>query len=346
MLTVARGEAQSAADGAALAGASMLIDSPDNASAARAQAQAYASRNSVRGASAVVLDEDIDVDLASRTVTVRVLRTEARDNAIGTFFARIFGVNTVNIAANATARASNAGGINCLLPLALPDRWTEGTGPGNDPNDFNPDKGDAYIPWMDTSTEPPTINDETFTGYSADDIGDEIVLKSNGTSGLNPSWYYPWRPPGQSGGDDYRENVRDCVNPGLSYSIGHLAEAEPGNMVGPTKQGFGDLIDLDPQAVWNDNLDCVTDAEYSLSSDGANCRHSPRIRPIPMFDPTEGPANGAKPFKFTNFAGVFVDRIQGQDVVAHWIGYRGLDPASEPGGTSSGPQFKVLQLIK
>jgi hypothetical protein len=346
MLTVARSEAQSAADGAALAGAGMLIDSPkEGAGAARARARESASENSIRGQRANVLDEDVDVDVAARTVTVRVLRTETRDNAIGTFFARIFGVNTVNISAAATARASYAGGINCLLPLALPDRWNEAGGPGNDANDFNPDMGDTYIPWMDTSTQPATINDETFTGYSADDIGQEIVLKSNGTSGLNPSWYYPWRPPGQSGGSDYRENVRSCVDPSISYAIGQEVESEPGNMVGPTKQGFGDLIDLDPQAVWNDNMDCVTDSQNVFSNDGAHCRHSPRVRPIPMFDPTGGPPNGSKPFQFTNFAGVFVDRIQGNDVIAHWIGYRGLDPAEEPGGASTGPQFKVLQLI-
>lgn len=347
MLATARGEAQSAADGAALAGAGMLIEAPQGATAARAQARNYAARNTIRGQPAAVLDEDVDVDLVNRLVTVRVLRTDTRDNAVGTFFARIFGVDEVNISAKATARASDAGAINCLLPLAVPDRWHEAGGAGNDPDDFNPEDGDYYIPWMDTSTDPPTINDQTFTGYSADDIGDQFVLKSSGGGGdLNPSWYFPWRPDGDSGGEDFRTNVSTCVDPNQEYAIGHQATSEPGSMTGPTKQGFEDLIDEDPQAVWNDNLNCVTDAVHSLSGDGSHCRSSRRVRPVPMFDPTAGPHNGAQHFTFTNFAGVFVERIEGNDIIARWIGYSGLDPVSEPGGATSGPQFKVLQLIK
>lgn len=346
MLTVARTEAQLAADGGAMAGASALIESPDNAGYARTLAITYAGENDIRGDSAAVLPEDIDVDLAARTVTVRVQRTQTRGNPLPTFFARVFGVNSVDITATATARASAAGGINCLLPLVLPDRWSEGGGSGNDPDSFDPNKGDQYIPWMDTSTDPPTYNTDTFTGYSTDDIGEEIVLKSNNGGGsYNPSWYYAWRPPGQSGGSDYRENIRGCVDPSITYHIGQTVTTEPGNMVGPTKQGFGDLVDLDPNAVWNDQMDCVTDAENVLSSNPGDCRGSPRIRPIPMFDPTDGPGNGHKPFDFTNFAGVFVEGLQGKDVYARWIGYRGVDPASEDVGTSAGPQFKVIQLI-
>jgi len=347
MLTVARGEAQSAADGAAMAGASGLIESPDNSAYARALAIEYAGENSIRGRSATVLAEDVDVDLGARTVTVRVLRTAERGNPLGTFFARVFGVNTVNITARAVARASNAGGINCLLPLVVPDRWQEAGGPGNSTDSFDPDKGDFYIPWMDTSTDPPTFNDETFTGYSQDDIGEQIVLKSNSGGGdYNPSWYYPWRPPGQSGADDYRQNIRSCVNPAITYSIGQSVTTEPGNMVGPTNQGFADLVDLDPNAVWNEQMDCVTDAAYSLSTDAAHCRSSPRVRPIPMFDPTKGPANGHAGFEFTNFAGVFVEGKQGKNILARWIGYRGVAPASPETATSAGPQFKVIQLIE
>lgn len=347
MLTVARTEAQSAADGAALAGASALIESPDNASYARALAIRYAGDNSIRGDAAAVLPGDINVDLAARTVSVDVIRSDDRGNALGTYFARIFGVNTVDITATATARASDAGGINCLLPLVVPDRWAEGGGPGNDPDEFNPDDGDSYIPWMDASTDPPTYNTDSFTGYTSDDIGTQITLKSNtGNGDYNPSWYYPWAPPGQAGGSDYRTNIRSCVDPTISYHVGMDVDTEPGNMVGPTKQGFGDLIDQDPNAAWNEQMACVTDAADVLSNDGSDCRSSPRVRPVPMFDPTNGPANGRDGFTFTNFAGIFVEGIQGNNIIGRWIGYRGLDPASPNTGTSAGPQFKVLQLIE
>ncbi len=345
MLNVARTEAQQVADGAALAGAGALILSPDNVDFATAEAIKFSSKNDIQGARAVVRPEDITVDTDLDQVTVRVLRTQERGNPVGTFFARIFGVNTVNITASATAEASPAAGINCLLPLAIPDRWFEAGGPGNDSDDFNPEAGDTYVPWMDTSTNPASFND-SYTGYSTADIGRQIILKSNSANGgLNPSWYYPWRPPGQAGGSDYRTNINSCVDPTITFSVGMEVDAEPGNMVGPTKQGFQDLIGLDPHAVWNSNMQCVTDAVDILSSAGSACRSSWRIRPVPMFDPTESPLNGAHPFKFTNFAGIFIEGIQGNDVMARWIGYTALKPAS-PDQTTAGPQFKVLRLVK
>jgi len=346
MLTVVRSESQAAADGAALAGASALIESPDNREYATALARDYGERNEIRSLKADVRDEDVTVDLANRRVTVRVHNISERGNPVGTFFARIFGVNNVNISTYATAQASFAGGVNCLLPLTVPDRWFEAGGPGNDPDDYNPEHDDEYIPWMDATTDPPTFNHEDYTGYTEDDIGTQFVIKSNSANGgLNPSWYYPWRPPGQAGGDDYRTNINSCVDPSISYSVGQWVDAEPGNMVGPTKQGFEDLISQDPDDVWNSLQNCVTLSADRLSAEGGVCKHSKRVRPVPMFDPSNGPGDGAKPFQFTNFAGVFIEGIQGNNIIARWIGYRGLAPAAV-GGPTAGPQFKVLQLIE
>jgi Flp pilus assembly protein TadG len=346
MLTATRTEAQRVADAAAMAGAGSLIQYPNQSSAARAEAKETAGYNKIRGTQAQVLDQDVDVDLASREVTVRVLRTSDRGNPVGTFFARVFGVNTVDITADATAWASPAGGINCLLPVTVPDRWYEAGGPGNSPDSFDPDMGDQYVPWQVPGSDPPEYNSD-FTGYTQADIGTQIAIKSNSGGGdYNPSWYYPWRPPGQSGGSDYRTNVSSCVDPTINYGVGMEVTTEPGNMRGPTLQGFGDLIAQDPSAVWNEQLDCITDATDALSSNASACRSSPRIRPVPLFDPTSGPANGASTFAFTNFAGIFVEGIQGNEVVARWIGYTGVKPADPDVAVTAGPQFQVVQLIK
>jgi hypothetical protein len=349
MLTVARTQAQTAADGAAMAGAAMLIGAPDNAVLARFEAIEYAGFNAIQGDGALVLDEDVTVDLAARTVAVQVLRTEERGNPMGTFFARIFGVSSVNITAYAKAKASDAGGINCLLPLAVPDRWRDAGGPGNPSTEFNPELGDEYVPWMDMSTDPPTFNDDgTATGYSESDIGDEIVLTSNKPGeNYTEEWYYAWRPEGEQGAEDFEANIQGCVDPSVTYYLGLTAVlSESGNQVGKTRSGFENLINSDPGAVWNDGMKCVVDAGYELSDNAEYCRGSSRIRPIPMFDPTDGPDNGAKPFEFSNFAGVFVEGIQGQNVVARWVGYQGLKPASPEGGTSAGSLLKVVQLIE
>ncbi len=342
MLTVARTESQQVADGAALAGAGALILSPDNIAFATAEAINFSSRNDIRGSTAVVLPQDVTVDVNLDRVTVRVVRTQARGNPVGTFFARIFGVNAVNLVTDATAQASPAGGINCPLPIALPDRWLEG--PGSDPRSFEPQDGDSYVPWMNTSTDPVTYNDN-YTGYSSADVGTQITLKSNTANGdMQPFWYYPWRPPNQAGADDYRTNVRSCVDPTAEYSVNQSVAVEPGNMAGPTMQGFRDLMDLDPHATWNSQMNCITDASEALSTNASYCRSSPRVRPIPLFDPRYGPETAAETFKFTNFAGIFVEEIKGKDVIARWIGYTALRPAA-PGTTSTTP-FKVLQLVE
>ena len=285
------------------------------------------------------------IDTDALTVTVYVYRTRERGNAVPTFFARVFGINEVNIAAKATAEATSAGGINCLLPVAVPDRWHEAGGPGSDPNQYNPEDGDVYVPWVESGTDPVRYNAE-FTGYAERDLGEQIVLKSNGGGGgLNPSWYYPWRPPGQSGGSDYRTNVSGCVDPSILFYAGITVETEPGNMVGPTLQGFKDLIDKDLTARWNTTMKCVVSAGHEASADRAACRHSDRIRPVPLFDPREAPDPGNKPFEFTNFAGIFVEGIEGQHVIGRWLGYTGVNPA-DPGEVTAGPLFKVLRLIE
>ena len=144
----------------------------------------------------------------------------------------------------------------------------------------------------------------------------------------------------------YRTNVAGCVDPKISYSVGQQVETEPGNMSGPTMQGFKELIDQDPDAVWNDGMDCIVDNGQQFSREASDCRSSPRVRPIPMFDPTEEIDAGTKPFTFTNFAGVFVEDIQGQDIVARWIGYTGVDPTTYGSDGNAGPLFKVLRLVK
>ncbi|MBT8478678.1 MAG: hypothetical protein KJO06_07175, partial [Gemmatimonadetes bacterium] len=135
-------------------------------------------------------------------------------------------------------------------------------------------------------------------------------------------------------------------DPTISFFIGIEVDTEPGNMAGPTMQGFKDLIDQDPTARWNSTMKCVVSDGYQASSDATKCRGSVRIRPVPLFDPTEEPDLGSKPFKFTNFAGIFVEDISGKSVNGRWLGYTGIKPASPDEDTTAGPLFKVLRLIE
>ncbi len=346
MLFTARAEAQRVADGAALAGAGGLIQSPRNWELATELAIEFGYANTIGGDPAVVLPEDVIVDVDEDLVTVNVLRTAERGTAVGTFFARIFGVTSVDIGAYATAKASAAGGINCPLPVAVPDRWYEAGGVGNDPEKFDPELGDYYTPWFTGTLDNPVYN-EAYTGYGEQDTGEPFTLTSNQpNAGLNGAWYYPWRPEETFGADDFRTSVMTCIDPSKIFFVGIEVATEPGNMSGPTMQGFQAVIDQDPDASWNDGLDCIVDRGLEYSSDATHCRTSPRVRPIPMFDPRVAPDLGTNPFTFTNFAGIFIESIKGKDVNARWVGYTGLQPAPAGSNTTAGPLFKALQLVE
>lgn len=329
MLFETRGQAQRTADAAALAGAAALVDfgnSTDVIDRVHEYTMGFVDTNPVRGVTASVEPTDIVVDLDAWRVTVTVHRTAARGNAVPTVFGRIVGRDEVDVAAIATAEAAPALGVNCLLPLAMPDRW----------NDIN-DNGlfeappEHYVPWGAAGA----------TGYGSPDIGTEIVIKPfKSTEQMNSSWYFPWRPPGQSGGDDYRDNIAGCVDPSVVIQTGDVVDTEPGAMIGPTKQGFGDLIAQDPNAYWRAGDKCVG----RTGVDGC-VGFSARVRPMPMFDPSVPPDPGSKPFTITNFMNVFVDRIQGNEVYARFLGVSGVVPGGGGAGTT-GPAVRYVRLIQ
>jgi hypothetical protein len=340
MLFEARNEAQRSADAAALAGASALVsfgNDPGVESEAIARAQEYAAENPVQGEPPSVEPTDVQVDLAEWRVTVTVHRTAERGNPVPTRLARVLGFESVDVTGRASAEAVEAGGVNCLLPLAIPDRWED----VNNDGAYDPDDGDYYIPW-ELGMEP-----GEYTGYGPAFWGQRIVIKPfKNTGQMNESWYYPWRPPGQSGAADYRENISGCVDPDQTYTTGQEVDTEPGAMIGPTKQGFQDLIDQDPGSVsWNSDNDCLVWDSPSGSQTSGCIESSPRLRTAPMFDPTEAPDPGAKPFTFRNFASVFVDEIVGNEVYAYIMPGSGVAPA-DPDGENAGPNKRIVQLVE
>ena len=74
------------------------------------------------------------VNTTTRTVQVTVTRTAATQNPLPTFFAKILGINTVDVTAVATAevyRPTVGGppfGAKCIKPWLLPDLYDFGSG--------------------------------------------------------------------------------------------------------------------------------------------------------------------------------------------------------------------------
>lgn len=364
MMVTARTEAQRVADSSALAGAGVLAANPADSATAVSTAIAFAGQNEIREGPAVVLPEDVVVDLDSSTVAVTVHRTADRNNPLGTYFARIFGVNTVDIRAYAKAIASPVGagsGTDCLLPIMLPDRWaesgydTEGVQYSgiddsfdDDPNDVDDDGLDVYVP--------PTDENQTSTGFDESVIGEQIVIHKagGGGGGLEQSWYFPWTPldeedqleDGGPGAAQYQARFTECLEG--TYAPGDFVLTEPGAMVGPTNFGFDDLVAMDPNMTWSETENCPW---RTVAEDGKDvgCDYTtPRIRPMPMFDPREAPDEGRKQVPFSNIGAVFVETpAPGNDFQARWMGFSASasEEATDEGETPA-PIPKILKLIE
>jgi hypothetical protein len=311
MLMVARTESQNAADAGALAGAVALgfndpnDRTPTGPAVRNAIAAATAADNGVMNAQASVLPEDVTFPTPTQ-VRVVVQRSGVRGNPISMFMAPIFGINTANVGAVATAEAQPANAMTCVKPFTVPDKWIESQTPPWDPTDtFDvvDNKGkplanpDVYVP----------LGSAGYTGYNAQtDKGALITLKAGTGTNIYPSIYFPYSMGGITGASEYEENIANCNT--LIMGFDDLLLAEPGNMVGPTRAGIDRLIARDPSAYWDGYNNRVVS---SMSP-------SPRVVAIPLFDPVyydTGKQNGRNAdFKVVNYLGFFIEEMQGNDV--------------------------------
>lgn len=346
MLFNVRSEAQRAADAAALAGAGSLIGEPGNESRARATAIRFGDANSVNETAAAVLPEDVDVDLAEGEVTVTVRRTADRGSAVATWFARVLGIDAVDVDATATAEVAPAGAATCLKPFSIYDQYhdVDGDGDWSDGDAYEPEAHGYGSDWRD-----PGQPGDDGLGYVGD-FGRPIALKGyDGASGAEsccpgngPSWYYPWNIPDVddgpvTGANRYRDNIANC-NPAI-VSVGEEYQVETGDMRGPTKKGVEDLIALDPSAYWDDVSNSIANSRYTP------WESSPRIAIVPTFSPSREFDPGKKPIEFTNFVAVFVESVSGNGNSQVVLG-RILYPSGVGGGNATAPAAKHVRLIR
>lgn len=316
MLFNARSEAQRAADAAALAGAGYLIVEPGNEDKAREKAIEYGELNAVGGQLAVVLDEDVEVDLPNELVRVTVRRTASRGSAVPTWFARVFGTDAVDVAAVAAAKIEPAGRLDCAKPFTIPDLYDD----VNDNGRF--DEGDIYT----DPTADPAPDQDDYTGYGSpyrnagqpgdnglglvNDRGMPLIIKGGGPEKANeccpntgPGWYYIWAYGGR-GGRNLRDNIANrCANNEV-IAIGEEYDTEQGVKYGPVDKGIQDLLDADPGATWNESCQCVVGSKY------ADWETSERVFAIPVFNPGRAFRSGRKPIEFSNFMAMFLESIE------------------------------------
>lgn len=360
MLMAAKTDAQRVADAAAHGGAvrlAQLASSPKTTreDEARDAAQATAAANAILGESYTGL-QDGDVTFPEdHKVRAVVYRNRARNNPLGTFFARILGINEVDMAVDATAAVFIGGAAECALPIALPDRWTETEDTPDwptlddtfDPDDTEDTGDDDYVSWQEAKEQ----GLDFYTGYDDESYGFQVKLRAagGGAGEFNPSWYGVWRHPtdggsgSESGTNDYRKAITGeaCLDRDRIVKRGDQVDTEPGNFPEPTKRAFEDLISQDEDAYWDQGDACVKRGDSCVES-------SPRIRTLPLFDPTEIPDPGSKPFTITNFMSIFVEDVDRTNdlVIGRLLGLTGFESTGEPGVGEDVPGIKAIQIIE
>ena len=345
MLMTARSQAQNSADAGALAGATALVynDYDDRTATGPAVRNALAAARGNKVVDAAVDIQVPDVEFLNdpagepNRVRATVHRDSARGNPVSTLIAQYFGIKTANITATATAEASPADAMTCVLPFTIPDRWIEKQTPAFDPDDsfdlFASAKGTARLTNPDVYIGPQ--DPATYTGYNAErDKGTRVRLKADNGSNLAPSFYYPYAIPGHTGADDYREAIAGCNTQVMRFD--QLFDSEPGMMAGPTRQGMLDLIAKDPNARWDEVNNRVI----------SDMHPSPRVRAIPLFDPeyyADGKQNGRNAsLKFVNYLGFFIEEMQGNEVYGRITPIGGL----RRGGGSPAPAAAFPRTIR
>jgi hypothetical protein len=177
---------------------------------------------------------------------------------------------------------------------------------------------------------------------------------------LSPGLFYPWRlPPDagmaecdqggggsqQSGGATYRRNICECNTYPVELFTDY--DLEPGNMIGPTKQGVNELLSEDPDTYWSTSSQQLVNTNMDSPYYG-NPLSSPRVIKIALFDVSQITGPGMTSIQFNNFALFFLEDMGNgnQDpITGRFLKYAaGYDEGS--GGPNTGGTVLYLRLVE
>jgi hypothetical protein len=373
MAYTARAEAQRVADATALAGASVFWEEAPTEALAKVRALEFATQNFVRNRPVAEDDVEVWVEFDKAKVWARVER-----KGLPTWFARFIGQDHLTVSAIAAASVMDTGAAKCLKPWAVIDLFHDqkinGVRPPHDadpPVLYDKDKGHWYAPNTSDHIENAA---EPATGYGAEgekDFGKELVIKAQDPNDPNvpqPGVFLPIRLPddpgqeqcfsgggGSAGASPYRNNICGCNrNP---IKIGQELPIQPGNMVGPTRQGIdGLLAEEERTLVWRDAKEVIVDGEVKIlppgvvdaaDANGPLVTQSPLIAPMILIGPDQITSSGMQTVEVTNLALFFIEgikKVQGKDQVQGR--FFGPVKGTNPLGNTTSPQVKILRLVE
>ncbi len=222
-----------------------------------------------------------------------------------------------SVTANATAQNAI-----CLKPWTIPDRWIERHDDNSPEHPWT--EGDTFqtVDSHGNALSDPDVyfgpDSANYTGYQvAYDRGRLITLKiGDPHDAMKSGWFYAIDiGTSGGGGNAYRNAIATCQD--TQVFAGGLLQPLSGNLSGPTVQGVADLINLDPDAMWDPVNGVINSCAPSPSCGSI----SPRLVAIAVFDPEffeSSVNNSSQPWlRITNFIGVFIDGVVGGKVTGY-----------------------------
>lgn len=343
MFYTARTAAQHAADAAALAGAFTFVvnSAATQPNTARSYAMDVALNSKILSGSILAGDVNIQVDVPNKRVTVDITHTERA------YLAAVLGITSGNIGVRAIAEASqNAVGAGCAKPWFIP-------------NTMLSSKGLCGTGSACAANEVLILPDGTPNHAFVDPLlgRDPIRVKpGNPQNALVPGEFFAIRLGDSAGGNDYRTNIATC--PGENVTCLKTYGVEPGNMIGPTKQGVLGLIG-NPPDTWDSGNPYPDNIFRFTRPDGTSTDTSRSLIVAPIWDicsmgaycDSHGnfqlPASGANiQIPVVGFALLFIDGTAGNDVMAHLIGVFGCGLVPVTNDLVTGPYSVPVRLVK
>jgi hypothetical protein len=297
-LWIARGQAQNAADAAALAGGvALAYVNPTDTDAARAAAQAILQEHQIWGQPIATPSIQMETgtcpagapSVPGECLRVALQRGVSSGTPLPVFFSRLLGVNAAEVAASASAKVLLGNATQCPRPLALVDRW-------NDLQDLTTprdsvwreddvyDKYDAtgrLLPGVVDDYTPPSAS-APGTGLTIDLAGRQIVRTiyhphvSTGPFRADSMFALDLPRPGGDPQDSirYEANLGSCS--GLPMSVGDTATTFFPHRDFYTRRPLYALIDADPGATWDAGRGGIVNSAFNVS---------PRLITIAIVDP-------------------------------------------------------------
>lgn len=351
MLITSRVQSQRAADAGALAGAQRLAMLGATDQDARDEAKAFANRHNVLTQPVQVTDGDVEI--AGDTVRVRV------DHTIGTLFARVLGIDEVEVGTVAAAEAVPSSGGECPLPIVAVDGWDD-------------EDGDGLYDADETYIECPA---QGCTGYNwntddpDNDVGMLMEVKSQNTSepeggstqtcgAETPEWFC-WLDMTAvvgHGNPEIQDAIEGCSNSEFTISVDDQVTSTSGNRMADVRyiKEFIDRVEQDEGDLsWDPgggDHGCVVS-----TATGGDCVGSSRlIRPMAVIDPTTISGSGHQTATVQSMISIFMEKVgqsyapadvNGNGPSGQWNVYFRVVSSPQGGTGTGGPEGSLQQTI-